>query len=98
MYLKKIKTKYLILIFFIFLISCTDNSNDQKFVMGNKIYNNYCKSCHMDGGKGLNLFSKNYEIHDILTAVSNGIGTMPSFRDILSQQEMDAVAYFINRK
>ena len=96
---KKFILKSLSLIFFIFIISCSENnSNDQKFIKGEKIYNNFCKSCHMDGGKGHNLFSKNYEITDILNAVSNGIGSMPSFKELLSEEDIDAVAYFILKK
>ena len=38
---------------------------------------------------------KSTEIIRIINAVKNGIGVMPSWEGILSQEEIEAVAYYV---
>ena len=71
------------------------NSQDQKLVIGGEIYNSLCKNCHQGGKGGPNLFSINLEISGIIYSVSNGVGNMPSFKVLLSEVEIESLAYFI---
>ena len=92
----KLTIKILLIISLFFLIACSDkNSHDQKFVLGSEIYNSLCKSCHLNGEKGPNLYSIKLETGSIINSVSNGVGNMPSFKTLLSEEEIEAVAYFI---
>ena len=87
-----------ILLFFslVFLVACSDkNSHDRKLVLGGEIYSSLCKSCHQAGEKGHNLYSIKLEISSIVNSVTNGAGNMPSFKALLSEEEIEAVAYFI---
>lgn len=92
----KLTIKILLIISLFFLIACSDkNSHDQKLVLGSEIYNSLCKSCHLNGEKGPNLYSIKLETGSIINSVSNGVGNMPSFKTLLSEEEIEAVAYFI---
>jgi mono/diheme cytochrome c family protein len=88
--------KILLVISSFFLIACSDkNSHDQKLVLGNEIYNSLCKSCHLNGEKGPNLYLVKLETSSFIYSVTNGVGNMPSFKTLLSEEEIEAVAYFI---
>ena len=92
----KLIIKILLIISLFFLIACSDkNSHDQKLMLGSEIYNSLCKSCHLNGEKGPNLYSIKLETGSIINSVSNGVGNMPSFKTLLSEEEIEAVAYFI---
>jgi len=92
----KLIIKILLIVSLFFLIACSDkNSHDQKLVLGSEIYNSLCKSCHLNGKKGPNLYSVKLETNSFINSVTNGVGNMPSFKSLLSEEEIKAVAYFI---
>ena len=92
----KLIIKILLIISSVFLIACSDkNSHEQKLVHGGEIYNSLCKSCHQAEEKGPNLYSIKLDTNSIINAVTNGIGNMPSFKALLSEEEIKDVAYFI---
>lgn len=48
-----------------------------------------CADCHASGVEALATFAENVEI------VAKGKGSMPGFQQLLSQQEMEAVAGYV---
>lgn len=94
------------LIFFIFInILIFNNSfSDEKFNFGKEIFlkNGNCATCHSlkDAGSvanvGPNLNEIKPDMGRIINAVNNGIGVMPSQLGILSEEEIDAVAYYVS--
>jgi len=90
----------LILILFIF----TKNSfADEKMTLGLDVYSNkaQCGTCHSlqaagsDGQIGPNLDMLKPQLDQIVYAVKNGIGLMPPWEDILTPEEIEAVAYYV---
>ena len=78
--------------------------SDEKFNLGKDIFLNdgNCAACHSlkDAGSvanvGPNLNEIKPDIGRIINAVNNGIGVMPSQLGILSEEEIDAVAYYVS--
>ena len=76
---------------------------DDKMDLGLKIYMNkaQCGECHTlkaaesEGEIGPNLDMIKPQIDQIVYAVRNGIGVMPSWEGILTPEEIEAVAYFV---
>ena len=76
---------------------------DEKMVLGLDIYNNkaQCGVCHSlkaagsDGQIGPNLDMLKPQMQQIILAVTNGIGVMPPWEGILTEEEIEAVAYYI---
>jgi len=76
---------------------------DDKIDLGLNVYNNkaMCGSCHTlsvaksDGEIGPNLDMLKPQLEQIVNAVTNGIGVMPPLEDILTPEEIEAVAYFV---
>ena len=76
---------------------------DDKMDLGLKIYMNkaQCGVCHTlkaaesEGEIGPNLDMIKPQIDQIVYAVRNGIGVMPSWEGILTPEEIEAVAYFV---
>ena len=94
------KKKLLIL----FLILFKQNSfADEKMTLGLEVYNNkaQCGVCHSlqaagsDGQIGPNLDMLKPQAEQIISAVTNGIGVMPPWEGILTEEEIEAVAYYI---
>ena len=94
------KKKLLIL----FLILFKQNSfADEKMTLGLEVYNNkaQCGVCHSlqaagsDGQIGPNLDMLKPQAEQIISAVTNGIGVMPSWEGILTPEEIEAVAYYV---
>mgnify|MGYP001161058279 FL=1 len=94
------KKKFLIL----FLILFSQNSfSDEKMVLGLEVYNNkaQCGVCHSlqaagsDGQIGPNLDMLKPQVKQTISAVTNGIGVMPAWEGILTEEEIEAVAYYI---
>ena len=94
------KKKLLIL----FLILFKQNSfADEKMTLGLEVYNNkaQCGVCHSlqaagsDGQIGPNLDMLKPQVEQIISAVTNGIGVMPPWEGILTEEEIEAVAYYI---
>ena len=71
--------------------------------LGLEVYNNkaQCGMCHTlqaagsEGQIGTNLDQLKPLIPQVVSAVTNGIGVMPSFEGMLSSEEIDAVAYYV---
>ena len=91
-------------IFLILIIIFTTSSNaDDKMAMGLEVYNNksQCGVCHTlesagsNGQIGPNLDVVKPTIEQIILTVTNGIGVMPSFKDTLSKEEIESLAYYV---
>ena len=72
--------------------------------LGSEVYNNKkveCGACHTleaagsKGNIGPNLDILKPQMAQIINAVKNGIGVMQSWEGILSQEEIEAVAYYV---
>ena len=94
------KKTLLILILFVF----TEKSfSDDKMILGLEIYNTkaQCGVCHSlkaagsDGQIGPNLDMLKPQVRQTILAVTNGIGVMPAWEGILTEEEIEAVAYYI---
>ena len=97
------KLKLILLIILKVLVS-NKTFSDVKFNLGKDIFLNdgNCAACHSlkDAGSvanvGPNLNEIKPDIGRIINAVNNGIGVMPSQLGILSEEEIDAVAYYVS--
>ena len=77
---------------------------DEKFNLGKDIFLNAgnCAACHSlkDAGSvanvGPNLNDIRPDIGRVIISVTNGAGVMPSYLGILSQDEIEAVAYYVS--
>ena len=91
----------LVLIFLIFSFDIV--LADSKMELGLKVYNNkaMCGTCHVlqsagsDGNIGPNLDHLKLQLDQIIYAVTNGIGVMQAWEGILTQEEIEAVAYYV---
>lgn len=71
--------------------------------LGKQVYSEkaQCGICHSlqaagsDGNIGPNLDQLKPKISTTLYAVTNGIGVMPPWKDILTEEEIEAVAYYV---
>ena len=96
------KMKKIIFVSF-FLVLCSFASADSKMGLGLEVYNNkaQCGVCHTlqaagsVGDIGPNLDQMNFQMSQIIYAVTNGIGVMPPWEGILSYEEIEAVAYYV---
>ena len=76
---------------------------DPKMNLGLEVYNNKapCGVCHAlqaaasDGHIGPNFDQLKPTMSQIIYAVTNGIGVMPAWEGILTEEEIEAVAYYI---
>ena len=92
-----------ILLISLFLIFSSSASSEDKMVLGLEVYNNkaQCGVCHTlqaAGSKeniGPNLDQLKPTIPQIIYAVTNGIGVMQAWEDILTDEEIEAVAYYV---
>ena len=90
----------LVLFFLIFSISALA---DSKMDLGLDVYNNkaQCGVCHTlqaagsTGDIGPNLDQLKAQMAQIIAVVKNGIGAMPPWEDILTYEEIEAVAYYV---
>ena len=72
--------------------------------LGLEVYNNkaQCGMCHTlqaagsEGQIGTNLDQLKPLMPQVVSAVTNGIGVMPSFEGMLSSEEIEAVSYFVS--
>ena len=102
--------KKLQLIFFInliFLFFLTINTQkllaDDIFQKGKEIFleQGTCASCHAlsdagsDANIGPNLDEIRPDLNRIIKAVKNGIGVMPAFEGMLSEEEINAVSHYV---
>ena len=97
------KAKLIILLIFNLLLF-NKTFSDEKFDLGKDIFLNAgnCGSCHSlkDANKvgniGPNLNEIKPDIGRVVSSVTNGIGVMPSFLGILTEEEINAVAYYVS--
>ena len=76
---------------------------DDKMVLGLEVYNNkaQCGVCHTlqaagsVGNIGPNLDQLKLPMSQIIYAVTNGIGVMQAWEGILTDEEIEAVAYYV---
>ena len=102
--------KKLQLIFFtnlIFLFFLTINTQkllaDEIIQKGKEIFleQGTCASCHAltdegsDANIGPNLDEIRPDLNRIIMAVKNGIGVMPAFEGMLSEEEINAVSHYV---
>ena len=77
--------------------------SESKLDLGLDVFNNkaQCGTCHTlkaadsKGVIGPNLDMLKPSIPQTIYAVTNGIGVMPPWGDVLTQEEIEAVAYYI---
>ncbi len=97
------KQKLFILLILSFL-TLNKTFADEKFNLGKEIFLNAgnCATCHSlkDAGSianvGPNLNEIRPDLGRVIISVTNGAGVMPSYLGILSQDEIDAVAYYVS--
>ena len=96
------KMRKIIFILF-FLTLCSTVLADPKMDLGLNVYNNRaeCGACHIlqaaesEGQIGPNLDILKPQISQIIAAVKNGIGVMQAWEGILTDEEIEAVAYYV---
>ena len=96
------KMERVIVFVFILIFSCSAYA-DSKMELGLEVYNNkaQCGVCHTlqaagsTGDIGPNLDQFKAQIPQIIYAVTNGIGVMQAWEGILTDEEIEAVAYYI---
>jgi len=94
--------KKIILILLIILFNKNSFAED-KMKLGMEVYKNkaMCGTCHTlqtaqsIGDIGPNLDMLKPQIAQIVNAVTNGIGVMPPWSDVLTIEEIEAVAYYV---
>ena len=94
--------KKIIAILFLLVFSSSVFADD-KMVLGLEVYNNkaQCGVCHTlqatgsTGDIGPNLDQFKAQIPQIIYAVTNGIGVMQAWEGILTDEEIEAVAYYV---
>ena len=92
-----------IILITIITIFTTSSFADDKMTLGLEVYNNkaQCGVCHTlqsagsEGQIGPNLDKINVQMSQIIYAVTNGIGVMPPWEGILTNEEIEAVAYYV---
>tara|TARA_B110001454_G_scaffold178662_1_gene171564 strand:- start:648 stop:953 length:306 start_codon:yes stop_codon:yes gene_type:complete len=93
------KNLVILLLFFF-----TKNSfADEKMILGLEVYNNkaQCGVCHSlqaaesDGQIGPNLDMLKPQMKQIVLAVTNGVGVMSAWEGILTEEEIEAIAYYV---
>ena len=85
------------------MLLCGSVFADDKIVLGLDVYNNkaQCGVCHTlqaarsTGDIGPNFDQLKPTIPQIISAVINGIGVMPPWEGILTDEEIEAVAYYV---
>ena len=92
-----------IILILVFLTFSSSTFADDKMVLGMEVYNNkaQCGVCHTlqaagsVGNIGPNLDQLKPLMPQIIYAVTNGIGVMQAWEEILTDKEIEAVAYYI---
>ena len=94
--------KKILLIFLVLTFSSSTHA-DSIMDLGLEVYNNkaQCGVCHAlqaigsKGNIGPNLDQLKPSMERILYAVRNGIGVMQAWQGILTEEEIEAVAYYV---
>lgn len=79
--------------------------DEAKYALGEAVFKKKskpsCKSCHVleaagsRGAIGPNLDTLSKTKEEIISAVSGGLGVMPAQKEILTPEEIEAVAYYV---
>ena len=77
---------------------------DEIFKKGKEVFleAGNCAACHTlsdagsNGNVGPNLNEIRPDIQRIIMAVKNGVGVMPAMEDILSREDIEAVAHYVS--
>ena len=92
------------IILFVFLLIFSSSAfADSKIDLGLDVYNNkaQCGVCHTlqaagsEGQIGPNLDILRLQMAQIISAVTDGIGVMQAWEGILTDEEIEAVAYYV---
>ena len=91
------------ILFTFFLIFSSSAVADDKMALGLDVYNNkaQCGVCHTlqaagsAGNIGPDLDQLKPPMSQIIYAVTNGIGVMQAWEGILTDEEIEAVAYYV---
>ena len=91
------------ILFIFFLIFSSSVFADDKMVLGLEVYKDkaQCVACHTlqaagsEENIGPNLDQLKPSIPQIIYAVTNGIGVMQAWEGILTDEEIEAVAYYV---
>ena len=100
-YKKNFAVLILIFIFFASKISYSDDV----FEKGKEIFLNdgNCASCHtLSDAKSIAVIGPSLDeirptLEVVLATVTNGVGVMPAYQDILSKEEIEAVAHYVSK-
>ena len=95
--------KKILLVLICLIFSSGFSFADPKMDLGLEVYNNkaQCGVCHTlqaarsTGDIGPNFDQLTPTIPQIISAVTNGIGVMPPWEGILTDEEIEAVAYYV---
>ena len=96
---------YFYLLFFLFInLFFLPVKSDSIFEMGKTIFlgQGNCAACHTladaksNGEIGPNLNQIKPDIARVISTVTNGIGVMPPYKDLLSKEEIEAVAHYVS--
>jgi mono/diheme cytochrome c family protein len=96
---------YFYLLFFLFVnLFFLPAKSDPIFEMGKTIFleQGNCAACHTladaksNGEIGPNLNQIKPDIARVISTVTNGIGVMPPYKDLLSKEEIEAVAHYVS--
>ena len=93
-----------IFLILICLIFSSPAFTDSKMELGLEVFNNkaQCGMCHTlkaagsEGQIGINLDQLKPLMSQVIMAVTNGNGVMPTFEGMLSSEEIEAVSYFVS--
>tara|TARA_Y100000590_G_C15370902_1_gene882515 strand:+ start:460 stop:804 length:345 start_codon:yes stop_codon:yes gene_type:complete len=88
----------------IFLLIFNQVKSDEIYNKGKKIFieQGACATCHAhsdsgsDGNIGPDLDFIKPDINRVIAVVTNGVGVMPAYQDILSSEEIEAVAHYVS--
>ena len=99
------KNNYFYLLIFLFLnLFFLSVKADPVFELGKTIFleQGNCATCHTladaksNGEIGPNLNQIKPDIVRVISTVTNGIGVMPPYKDLLSKEEIEAVAHYVS--
>jgi len=80
-------------------VSNTEDANYDALKHGASVYTAYCQSCHGAGGTngvgGLDLTVTQTDHATKIARIKNGESSMPGFKDVLSEKEIDAVTAYV---
>ncbi len=95
---------YKIFLLFFLILNFTQAKTDSLFDQGKEVFLNQgtCATCHTladaqsNGMIGPNLNEIRPLKDQVLSSVTRGIGVMPAFEGILSQEEIEAVSHYVS--